>query len=80
MEKFGYCPVSFTEGLRKNDTNYTIFTLLVNNFCVKYTPEVNAEHLLNDLRENTPSQLIKNLKNISELVSSGNIFNVPSHF
>ena len=68
MEKFGHCPVRFTAGIWKHETNETIFTLVVNNFCIKYTSEVNAEHLLHALRKNTLSQLIKRLKNISALV------------
>ena len=51
MEKNCYRPVYFIEGMWKHDTNNTIFTLLVDNFCVKYTPEVNAEHFLNALRK-----------------------------
>ena len=62
METFGYFPVSFTEGLWKHDTNDTIFTLVVDDFFIKYTYEANAEHFLNTPRKNTLSQLIEKLK------------------
>ena len=51
MERFGYHPVCFTYGLWKYETNNTIFTLVVDNFCVKYTSEANLEHFLNALRQ-----------------------------
>ena len=51
MEMFGYHPVRFTAGLRKNDTNNIILTLVVENFCIKYMSEVNSEHFLNALQK-----------------------------
>ena len=59
MEKFVYRPVRFTAGLWKRDTNDTIFTLVFDDFCAKHMSEANEEHLLNALRKNTLSQLIK---------------------
>ena len=41
MEKFGYNPVRFKDGLWKHETNDTIFELA----------ESNAEHFLNSLRK-----------------------------
>ena len=49
MEKFDYHPVPFTAGLWKHKTNNAIFALVVDNFCVKYTSESNAENFLNTL-------------------------------
>ena len=37
MEKFVYHPVRFIAGLWKQETNNTIFALVVDYFCVKYT-------------------------------------------
>ena len=47
MARFGYLPVSLAAGLWKHDTNDTIVTLVVNNFCSKYISEANEEHFLN---------------------------------
>ena len=57
IENFGYRPVCITAGLWKHDTNYTILTLLVVNFFIKYTSKVNEEHFLRASRKNTQSQL-----------------------
>ena len=51
MDKSGYNPVCFTGGLWKHETNNTIFALVVNNFCIKYTSEANVEHFLNSLQQ-----------------------------
>ena len=51
MEKFGYHLVRFTVGLSKHKTNKTISRLLVDNCCVKYTSEANAEHFYTSLRQ-----------------------------
>ena len=51
MENVGSHPVHFTAGIWKHETNDTIFELVVDDFCVKYTSEANAEHFLNAFRQ-----------------------------
>ena len=48
----GYQPVRYTPGLWKHDTCDTMFTLVVDNFSIKYTPLDNAHHLLDALKTN----------------------------
>ena len=68
METFGYFPVSFTEGLWKHDTNDTIFTLVVDDFFIKYTYEANAEHFLNTPRKKYSITVDRKAENILALV------------
>ena len=46
----GYHPVRYTLGLWKHDTGDTIFTLVVDNFAIKYMTLANAHHLLDALK------------------------------
>ena len=46
-----YHPVPFTPGLCKHDTKPTMFTLVVDNFVIKYLDISDAEHLFSALRE-----------------------------
>jgi hypothetical protein len=47
---FGYAPVPNTPGLWKHDSRDVIFTLVVDNFGVKYTAKEDADHLMNTLK------------------------------
>ena len=46
----GYHPVRYTPGLWKHDTHDTMFTLVVDNFAIKYTTLANAHHLPDALK------------------------------
>ena len=50
LDKFGYYPVQHTPGLWRHKTRATIFTLVVDNFAIKYVTKQDAEHLLQALR------------------------------
>ena len=50
LDKFGYHPVQHTPGLWKHNTQATIFTLVVDDFAIKYASKQDAEHLLQALR------------------------------
>ena len=49
LEKFGYHPVRHTPGLWKHNTQATIFSLVVDNFSIKYASKQDADHLLQAL-------------------------------
>ena len=49
LASFEYHPASRTPGLWKHETRATIFTLVVDDFAIKYTSLENAKHLLNAL-------------------------------
>ena len=49
LEKFGYHPVRHTPGLWKNNTRATIFTLVVDDFAIKYASQQDSDHLLQAL-------------------------------
>ena len=44
MAPFGYHPVQHTPGLWVHDNRNTIFSLVVDNFCVQYSSTKNADH------------------------------------
>ena len=50
LEKFGYHPVQQTPGLWKHNMRATIFTLVVDNFAIKYASKQDAKHRLQALR------------------------------
>ena len=50
LDKFGYHPVPYTPGLWKHNTRTKIFTLVVDNFAIKYASKQDAKHLLQSLR------------------------------
>ena len=52
LKPHGYAPVPITPGLWKHDTLPITFTLVVDDFAVKYTDRKHAEHLMNSLKEN----------------------------
>ena len=49
LENFGYHPVRHTPGLWKHNTRVTIFTLVVDDFEIKYASKQDADHLLQAL-------------------------------
>ena len=51
LAPFGYHPDCHTPSLLQHETRYTIFTLVVDNFTIKYTSLNNAQHLLRALKE-----------------------------
>ena len=51
LAKFGYAPTPRTPGLWKHATRDIAFSLVVDDFGVKYVGRDNAEHLLSALRE-----------------------------
>ena len=50
LAPFGYHPYCHTPSLWQHETRDTIFTLVVENFAIKYTYLENAKHLLNALQ------------------------------
>ena len=58
LQIHGYTRVGFTAGLFKNATQYTLFSLVVDCFVVKYTAKRDALHLINTLKKNTPESLL----------------------
>jgi hypothetical protein len=48
----GYRPCQHTHGLWRHDTNPVTFTLVVDDFGIKYSGKENADHLLNALKKN----------------------------
>ena len=58
LAPFRYHPDCHTPGLWQHETRDTIFTLVVDDFAIKYTPLDNAQHLLHALKKNIPYQKI----------------------
>ena len=54
MEPFGYNPVQKTSGLWVHITMSTIFSLVVNDFCVQCSSMEDANHFINSLRAKHP--------------------------
>ena len=54
MALYGYRPAKHTPGLLTHDTRNTPFSLVVDDFCVKYTSEEDATHFLDVLRDKYP--------------------------
>ena len=50
MAPFGYHPVKHTPGLWVNSSRKTLFSLVVDDFCVQYSSTEDADHFLNALR------------------------------
>ena len=44
MAPFGYHPVKHTPGLRVHNSKKTLFSLVVNDFCVQYLSTEDADH------------------------------------
>ena len=51
LKKHGYCQSQTTPGLWKHDTRPISFSLVVDNFGVKYVGEENAQHLLDTVQK-----------------------------
>ena len=51
LAPLGYHPKSHNPGLWKHETRDTVFTLVVDDFAIKYTSLDNAQHLLQALKE-----------------------------
>ena len=49
LDNFGYHPVQHTPGLWKHNTREKIFTLVVDDFAIKYASKQDADHLLQAL-------------------------------
>ena len=50
LDQFGYTPVQHTPSLWRHETRDIIFSLIVDDFGVKYVGKKNAEHLRDSLR------------------------------
>ena len=50
LQKHGYAPCPRTPALWRHNTLPIVFTLVVDDFGVKYTGKHNADHLINALR------------------------------
>ena len=50
LDLFGYYPVEHTPGLWKHKTRPVVFSLVVDDFGVKYVGKENADHLVNSLQ------------------------------
>ena len=49
MPPFGYHTVQHTPGLLVHDNRYTIFSLVVDDFCIQYSSTEDADNFLNAL-------------------------------
>ena len=54
LAKHGYKPTELTEGLFVHETRSTCFTLVVDDFAVRYENQEDADHLINCIREKYP--------------------------
>jgi hypothetical protein len=50
LAPYGYRPCHHTHGLWRHDTKPVTFTLVVDDFGIKYIGKENADHLLNALK------------------------------
>jgi hypothetical protein len=51
LEPHGYRPCAITPGLWRHDTNSVVFTLVVDDFGIKYTDKADVDHLINALKQ-----------------------------
>ena len=51
LKNYGYTPANSTPGLYTHHTRNTTFTLVVDDFGIKYTNKIDALHLINYLKE-----------------------------
>jgi hypothetical protein len=63
LEKHGYSQSKIIPGFWKHATKPIRFTLVVDNFAVKYTREQDAKYLISALKENYEIRLIKQQQN-----------------
>ena len=68
MSAYGYIPVQCTPGLWKDDNKDTIFSLVVDDFLVQYSSEMDAEHFLHALRQKYTITVDRKAKNILVLI------------
>jgi hypothetical protein len=54
LGKHGYRPAAITEGLFVHETRPTAFSLVVDDFAIRYSTKEDAEHLINCIREKYP--------------------------
>ena len=54
MAPYGYKPAQHTPGLWSHDTRNTIFSLVVDDFCVQYSSDADAKHFMDALRNKYP--------------------------
>jgi hypothetical protein len=54
LAKHGYEKLPFTEGLFKHKTKDIAFTLVVDDFAIKYTNKEDADHLIDCMRMKYP--------------------------
>ena len=55
LHPYSYTPCRLTAGLWKHDTKDITFTLVLDDFGIKYTNRKDAEHLIGVLKDNHPS-------------------------
>ena len=58
LAPFGYHPYHHTPGLCQHETRDIIFTLVVDDFAIKFTSLDNAQYLLHSFKEIIPYQKI----------------------
>ena len=68
LDKFGYHPVQHTPGLWKHNTPATIFTLIVDDFVIKYASRQDAEKLLQ-----TPSRQVYHFHRLGRILIHRNL-------
>ena len=51
LKQYGYHPITFTPGLWKHKDKDTVFSLVVEDFAIKYTSEENSNHLIQALKD-----------------------------
>ena len=51
LKPYGYVPVRYTPGLQKHTQEDTLFTMVADDFAIKYTTKENADHLMNALKD-----------------------------
>ena len=52
LAKYGYYQSQITPGLWKHESRPTIFTLVVDNFAIKYLMDKDAHHLIDAVKQN----------------------------
>ena len=50
LAPYGYHPVAITPGLLRHDTRDIVFSLVVDDFGVRYTLKADADHLISTLQ------------------------------
>ena len=68
MSAYGYRPVQCTPGLWKHDNKDTIFSLVVDDFIVQHSSEMDTENFSMHSAKNTQSRWTEKPKDISVLI------------